>query len=69
MVCPLEAVMKIESCAIGTYEPCQGRKTAALSNHFYVPQGRLIGAVEKGNAWGTISNMGAWISIIKKREQ
>jgi len=33
---------KIESCAIETCEPCQIRKEAALSSHFYVPQGRLV---------------------------
>jgi len=59
MDCPFELVMKIESCATGTYEPCQGRKAAALSKHSCVPQGSFIGANKKGNAWKAISNIDA----------
>ena len=60
-------MLKVESCATETYEPCQGRKTAALSKPFCVPQGSLIGADNKGNVWKTISKIGARIIIKIKR--
>lgn len=66
MVCPFALVLKIESCATGTYEPCQGRKTAALSKHSCVPQGSLVGANNKGNAWKALSNIDARISYKNK---
>lgn len=66
MVCPFALVLKMESCATKTYEPCQGRKTAALSKHFCVPQGSLIGADKEGNVWKAISRIGARIMIKKK---
>ena len=50
LVCPLNRALKTESCATGTYEPCQVRKEAALSKHFCVPRGSLAGVKEKGNA-------------------
>ena len=68
MDCPFALVLKIESCATGTYEPCQGRKAAALSKHSCVPQGSLVGANNKGNAWGAISKIDARISYIKIRK-
>ncbi len=61
VVCPFASVLKIESCATGTYEPCQGRKAAALSKHSCVPQGSLVGADKIGNAWKAISNTDARI--------
>ncbi len=68
MDCPFALVLKIESCATGTYEPCQGRKAAALSKHSCVPQGSLIGVNNKGNAWKTISNTNARI-LYKNKER
>ena len=67
MDCPFALVLKIESCATGTYEPCQGRKAAALSKHSCVPQGSLVGANKGGNAWKAISNTDARILYKKMR--
>jgi len=40
----------IGSCAMELHEPRQVRKEAAVSEHFHVPQGCLIGANCPGNA-------------------
>ena len=47
------------SCATGTYEPCQGRNTAALSRIFCVPQGSLDRVNCKGNVGDSFSKPGA----------
>jgi len=36
--------MKAGSCAAEAYEPRQVREEAAVSSHFWVPQGHLVGA-------------------------
>lgn len=69
MDCPFALVLKMESCATGTYEPCQGRKAAALSKHSCVPQGSFIGANKKGNAWKAISNIDARNLYKKNRSE
>ena len=40
------------SCAIGTHEPRQVRKEAALSDTSYVPQGCLVAAVVRRGQQG-----------------
>jgi hypothetical protein len=40
------------SCAIGTHEPRQVRKEAALSDHSYVPQGCLVCAMVRRGKHG-----------------
>ena len=44
---------------MGTHEPCQVRKEAALSGISHVPQGRLDRANDKSNAYGRQSKEGA----------
>ncbi len=42
LVCLVHVVLKIGSCAMSAYEPCQVRKEAALSRLTHVPWGSLI---------------------------
>lgn len=48
---------------MGTHEPCQVRKEAALSGLFHVPQGRLDRAGDKSNAYVRLSKEGARLYI------
>ena len=58
-VCLLHVVLTFGSCAMGTHEPCQVRKEAALSGSSHVPRGRLDRANDKGNACVQQSKKGA----------
>ncbi len=40
-VCLLHVALTVGSCAMGTHEPCQVRKEAALSGFTHVPRGSL----------------------------
>ena len=44
---------------MGTHEPCQVRKEAALSGISHVPQGRLDRAGDRSNAYVRLSEEGA----------
>ena len=44
---------------MGTYEPCQVRKEAAVSKNSHVPQGSLGRANCNGSAYGYLSTEGA----------
>lgn len=55
----MHAVLTFGSCAMGTYEPCQVRKEAALSRISHVPRGRLDRAGDKSNAYVRLSKEGA----------
>ena len=44
---------------MGTHEPCQVRKEAALSGPAHVPRGSLTRAVDKSNAYVRLSELGA----------
>jgi hypothetical protein len=55
----LHAVLTFGSRAMGTYEPCQVRKEAALSRISHVPRGRLDRAGDRSNAYVRLSEEGA----------
>ena len=46
------AVLTVGSHAARTCEPRQVRKKATVSGSFWVPQGRLVGAMRAGKLWG-----------------
>ena len=55
----MHVVLTSGSCAMGTHEPCQVRKEAALSGTSHVPRGRLDRANDMGNACVQQSKKGA----------
>ena len=61
---PARAALKVGSCAMGTREPRQVRKEAAVSGYLRVPQGRLAGVNYTGHARKSKSTPGAQPSII-----
>lgn len=57
--CLVHVVLTSGSCAMGTHEPCQVRKEAALSGTSHVPRDRLDRANDMGNACVQQSKKGA----------
>ena len=56
---PVQVAKRAGSCATGTREPRQAREGAAVSGHFRVPQGYLVGAGYSGTARRKRSGAGA----------
>ncbi len=59
-------MLTIGSCAIGTHEPCQVRKEAAISDTSSVPRGNLVRVNCLGNAWSGYDKAKSHDTYLKK---
>jgi len=66
-VCLLHVALKVGSRAMGSHEPCQVRKEAALSGFTHVPWGSLTRAGDKSSTYVPQSRKGARHYWLKNR--